>query len=178
MCRTSIELQRHAVALCVAAAAAQPALQWRHSLPGWKVSWKWDPSWTSAACFLFVPIFSGLVSWSSCCFSRNTALIWVNITNVPVIESCWYGVCTFSCRGLHLWVISRSRTWKTPCLLSGNATCHHRGGDITSTPLTMVRVNSKEKQYIVLNWHQFCKTPKSFQMWRNNGTFVSYAMLA
>lgn len=47
----------------------------------------------------------------------------------------------FSCRGLHLWVSSQAMTCKTPCLLSGNATYHHMGGDTMSTPSTMVRVN-------------------------------------
>lgn len=78
------------------------------------------------------------------CASRSPVVLFHLLLYVygPVIDSYWccYCVLCFD-RGLRLWVNSLLRTSETPCLLSGGATCLHRGGDITSTPLTMVRVS-------------------------------------
>lgn len=112
------------------------ALLWCHWLVVVKYLRKWEPHWSSAECCTFL-VHPDLRRFCFICFY---------IVYEPVIDSFWRCCCVLCFdRGLRLWVSSLLRTSETPCLLSGGATCLHRGGDTTSTPLTMVRVSELQQ---------------------------------
>lgn len=146
--------------LCVAAVVAQPALLWCHWLPVVKYLRKWEPHWTLNTVHV---VFISCEAWSSVVlFGLFYLFISSNYFNYdrPLRSFNSPPLCSWAClwlvtptcfvcfdRGQHLWVSSLSRTSETPCLLSGDATCLHKGGNITSTPQATVRASEMKTHF-------------------------------